>query len=211
VRWMYSGERQATSVAGVLRVLVLVARWGSVPIASTIGFYMAAAVGALVASRVEYWCPWGDAELVAAMHRGESVMCPVPLWVNATLYSFFAAAAAIAVVALGSRVAPARRPWVPWVIYAAGAVVVAAIVRDNRESDGPRRILIAFARLDDQSSSGGRCRAHRRRNDGASACAALPTTDLTDAVATFIHRRSASSPKFPRRGIAGAGAVGLNR
>lgn len=54
---MYSRERQATSVAGVLSLLLLVVPWICVPIASTLGFYIAAAAGALVASRLRHQVP----------------------------------------------------------------------------------------------------------------------------------------------------------
>jgi hypothetical protein len=107
-------------IAGMLWSLV---RWQLVPVASCAGFYAALIPGVWLYGYLREMCPWGDAALVAAIRRGESVDCPIPSWVDALMYGTFASLAAVAVVALGSVVAPVRRPWIPWGIYLAGAAV----------------------------------------------------------------------------------------
>lgn len=116
------------SVSGVLGLLWLLVRWLLVVAAAYIGFYVAALPGALAYSALLDWCPWAEPEFFAARSRGESVICPIPGWVEGVLYSVFASLAAVAVVLFGTIAAPIRRTWLPWVVYLGGASVAAYLV-----------------------------------------------------------------------------------
>jgi hypothetical protein len=124
---MHAPEARS-SLSGVVELLRLLVRWILVVLACYAGFYAALIPGVFVHQALINWCPWGDTELVAALHRGESVQCPMPAWVDVSLRALFSSLAAIAVVLLGTVAAPIRRAWLPWLVYSGGAFVAVGMM-----------------------------------------------------------------------------------